>query len=50
MRRFQGRFFVSIAFYWSVAPKLSRQSFFVRKFETAVPKISVDDTAAQRNT
>ena len=40
---------VSMALYWSIAPapKLSRQSFFVRKIETAVPKISDEDIAAQ---
>ena len=29
---------VSIALYWSIAPKLSRQSFFVQKIKTAVQK------------
>ena len=38
---------LSIALYWSIAPKLSRQSYFVRKIKTAIPKISDDDTAAQ---
>ena len=38
---------VSIALYWSIALKFSRQSFFVRKIETALPKISDGDTAAQ---
>ena len=28
---------VSIAFYWSIAPNFSHQSFFVRKIKTAVP-------------
>ena len=30
---------VSIVIYWSIAPKLSRQIFFARKIETAVPKL-----------
>ena len=38
---------VVIAPYWSIARKLSLQSFFVCKIEIAVPKISDDDTAAQ---
>ena len=38
---------VSIALCCSVAPKLSRQSFFVHEIETAVLKISDVDTAAQ---
>ena len=37
---------VSIMLYWSIAPKLSRRIFFLCA-ETAVPKISDDDTAAQ---
>ena len=38
---------VSIAFIWSIAPKLFRQSFFVREIETAIPKIFDDDTGPQ---
>ena len=38
---------VSISLSWSTAPELFRQSFFGRKIETAVLKISDDDTAAQ---
>ena len=38
---------LSIAIYCSIASKLSRQSFFVRKIERTVPKISEDDIAAQ---
>ena len=38
---------VSIAFHWSIASKLFRQSSFVRKIATAVPKTSDDNTAAQ---
>ena len=46
---FSERTVVSIALYWSVARKLSHRSFFMRKIETAFPKIFDDDTAAQRN-
>ena len=38
---------VTIALSWSIAPKFSRQSFFVREVETAVPKICDDYTAGQ---
>ena len=38
---------VSIALNYSIAPKLSSQSFFKSKIETAVPKTSNDDTTAQ---
>ena len=38
---------VSIALNWSIAPKLSRRFFFVRKVETAISKISDDEAAAQ---
>ena len=37
----------SIALIWSIAFKLSHQSSFLRKIETADPKISDEDTAAQ---
>ena len=38
---------VSKTLSWSIAPKLFRQYFFVRKNETAVPKTSDDGIAAQ---
>ena len=38
---------VSVALYWSIAPKLSHQCFIVLEIETAVPKLSNNDTAGQ---